>query len=239
MKMAFTGKSLIAAFLSIAAASGAEKDKPKFTPGPVDGYACRQAIQNITVAAQPFGTDAETSTAFGKLNPNRYGVLPVLVVIQNDTDKTISLETLKAEFLTTDRERIDATPAADIRYLQGANQPKLYGGPIPGRPPHISKKKSPLNVWEIEGRAFTARMLPPKETASGFFYFRAPYRSGSKLFVRGIREAATGKEWFYFEIALDKEVSETPAMRRPDTERPPVWSPVPRIPPRPLPAALR
>jgi hypothetical protein len=82
-------------------------------------------------------------------------------------------------------------------------------------------------------------MLPPKETASGFFYFRAPYRSGSKLFVRGIREAATGNEWFYFEIPLDKEVSERPAVRRPDTERPPVWAPVPRIPPRPLPAALR
>jgi hypothetical protein len=214
MKMAFTGKSLIAAFLSIAAASGAEKDKPKFTPGPVDSYACRQAIQKVTVAAQPFRTDDETSAAFGKLNPNRYGVLPVLVVIQNDTDKAISLETLKVEFLGVDRERVDATPAADLKYLQGPNQPK-YGSPIPGRGTHIPKKKSPLNVWEIEGRAFTARMLPPKETASGFFYFRAPYRTGSKLFVRGIREAGTGNEWFYFEIPLDTEVAQavSPAMR--------------------------
>lgn len=205
MKMALTGKSLMAAFLSIAAASGAEKEKPKFTAGPTESYACRQAIQNVTVAGQPFRTDAETSTAFGKLNPNRYGILPVLVVIQNDTDKAVSLESLKVEFLSADRERIDATPANDIRYLKGPNQPTIYGGPIPGRAPHISKKKNPLNVWEIEGRAFSARMLPPKETASGFFYFRAPFRSGSKLFVRGIREAASGKEWFYFEIPLDRE----------------------------------
>ncbi|MGE5567623.1 MAG: hypothetical protein ACM3S5_01180 [Rhodospirillales bacterium] len=203
MKMAFTGKSLFAAFLSIAAASGAEKDRPKFTPGPIESYPCRQTIQNLTVAAQPFRTDAETKTAFGKLNPNRYGVLPILVIIQNDTDKAVSLETLKVEFLTPDRERIEATPAADVPYLQGPNQPKIYGGPIPGRPPYISKKKGPLAVWEIEGRAFTARMLPPKETASGFFYFRVPYRGGSTLFVRGIREAATGNEWFYFEIPLD------------------------------------
>ncbi len=226
MKMAFTGKFLTAAFLSIAAASGAEKDKPKFTPGPVDSYDCRQAIQNLTVAAQPFRTDAETSAAFGKLNPNRYGVLPILVVIRNDTDKTLSLESMRLQFVTPDRESIEATPPADIRYLQGANQPKLYGGPIPGRPPHISKKKSPLDVWEIEGRAFTARMLPPKESASGFFYFRAPYRSGSKLFLRGIREAATGQEWFYFEIPFDKQqASEAPVMRRPNAEPPP-----PRIP---------
>jgi len=239
MKMAFTGKFLTAAFLSIAAASGAEKDKAKFSPGPVESYDCRQTIQNLTVAAQPYRTDAETSTAFGKLNPNRHGVLPVLVVIRNDTDKVLSLESMRVEFMTPDRESIEATPAADIRYLQGANQPKLYGGPIPGRPPHISKKKSPLNVWEIEGRAFTARMLPPKESASGFFYFRAPYRSGSKLFLRGIREAATGQEWFYFEIPLEKQVSEAPEMRREKAEHAPVWSPVPRIPPRPPAFSLR
>jgi hypothetical protein len=47
-------------------------------------------------------------------------------------------------------------------------------------------------------------MLPAKESASGFFYFQATYRSGSKLYLRGIRQASTGKELLYFEIALDR-----------------------------------
>ena len=33
--------------------------------------------------------------AFGKVNPNQFGVLPVLVVIQNDGDKAIRLDRLK------------------------------------------------------------------------------------------------------------------------------------------------
>jgi hypothetical protein len=82
------------------------------------------------------------------------------------------------------------------------------GPPIPGLPPHTSQKKNPLDAWEIEGRAFAARMLPPNESASGFFYFRAFYRSGSILFLQGVREASTGRELFYFEIPLDKQSSE-------------------------------
>jgi hypothetical protein len=79
---------------------------------------------------------------------------------------------------------------------------------VPGLPTRISRKKNPLDAWEIEGRAFTARMLPPNETANGFFYFRTFYSSGSMLYLRGVREAASGKELFYFEIPLDKQTSQ-------------------------------
>jgi len=34
-------------------------------------------------------------------------------------------------------------------------------------------------------------MLPANESASGFFYFRAFYRSGSTLILQGVREAST------------------------------------------------
>ena len=43
-----------------------------------------------------------------------------------------------------------------------------------------------------------------RETASGFFYFRTPFREGSTLYLTGLREAQTGKELFYFEILLEK-----------------------------------
>ena len=46
-------------------------------------------------------------------------------------------------------------------------------------------------------------MLPADESASGFFYFRAPYHPGSTFVLSGIREAGTGKELFYFEIPLN------------------------------------
>lgn len=205
--MTITGKSLILPLAGIfacgLAAPAAEKERPKFTPGPASGYETRQTIANVTVAAVPYSTEARTAEAFGKLNPNREGILPVLVVIENGTAGALSLDNIKAELVTPDRERIEATPAADLKYLSGAEAPKVYTGP-PGLPPRVSKKKKKLAAWEIEGRSFSARMLPPKDSANGFFYFRAPYQSGSTLYLTGLREAASGKELFYFEIPLDK-----------------------------------
>lgn len=203
--MTLTSQALIA-FLSIAAAAGAaEKERPKFTPGPVTSYPNRQTIEKVTVAAEPFDTMTLTQTAFGKLDPNRYGVLPVLVVIENGTDQVVTLDRMKLELIAPDRQRIDATPASDVKYLMGPDRPKVYTGPVPTGAPHLGKKKNPLAEWEIEGRAFTARMLPPKESASGFFYFQAPYRSGSTLYLTGLRDARSGKELFYFEIPLEKK----------------------------------
>lgn len=189
--------------LSAAAAFAGDKDKPVFKPGSVTDYPTRQTINQITIAVAPFIDMADTEKAFGKLNPNQYGVLPVLVIIKNDSGKALALDRMKVEFTTLDRETIEPTPAADIRYLASPESPEVSGGP-PRLPVHLSRKKNPLDTWEIEGRAFTARMLPPKETASGFFYFRALYSSGAALYFRGIREAASGKELFYFEISLDK-----------------------------------
>lgn len=195
---------LLIVLLSIAAAQGAGKDRPKFSPGPITDYPNRQTSDQVTVAAHPYITEADAQPAFGKVNPYHHGVLPVLIIIRNDSDQTLALDRMRVEFITPSRDRVEATPAADIRFLTGPRQPSLTPGPIPGRTPRVSRNKNPLNTWEIEGRAFSARMLPPKESASGFFYFQAPYRSGSKLYLTGIRQASTGKELLYFEIVLDK-----------------------------------
>jgi hypothetical protein len=71
--------------------------------------------------------------------------------------------------------------------------------PIPRR-----TKKNPLSAFEIEGRAFAAKMLLPGETAHGFFYFQTRHRIGSHLYLSGLREAASGTELFFFEIPLTR-----------------------------------
>jgi hypothetical protein len=200
--MALNCKWLIV-LLVLAAAQGAEKERPKFSPGPIADYPFRQIVDKVTIAAQPYDKDEQSAQAFGKIDPYKRGILPVLVIIQNGTGKTISLDRMKVEVVTPDRERVEATPAADIKYLSGPKRPSMTPGPIPGRTPHISKNKNPLNSWEIEGRSFSARMLPANETASGFFYFQTPHRMGSRLYLSGIRDSQSGNELFYFEIPLD------------------------------------
>jgi hypothetical protein len=189
-------------FLSIAAAFGADKNR-RFEPGPAASYPARQTLEQLTIAAEPFATETKTRQAFGKLNPNRYGILPLLVVMQNQGAEALSLETMRLEYMTAEGRRIEATPASEVRYAAGPRRPDLVPGPLPRLPGRSSRRKNPLDVWEIEGRAFVAKMLPPNESASGFFYFQAPHRAGAKLLISGIRVAATGRELFFFEIPLD------------------------------------
>ncbi|HEY1203085.1 MAG: hypothetical protein ABSH46_20150 [Bryobacteraceae bacterium] len=202
MMRTLTRKSSIV-LLSIAAAFAGEKERPAFKPGPASSFATRQTISGVTVAAVALRSDAEAEPAFGKVNPYKYGVLPVLVVIQNDSKQTIALDGLKVSFVLPDHDRVEATPAADVKYISGPSAPNVHAGPVPQLPTHVSRSKSPLGEWQIEGRAFAAHMLAPKDSASGFFYFRATWQSGSTLYLTGLREPASGKELFYFEVPLD------------------------------------
>jgi hypothetical protein len=198
--MPFVFKSL-ALLLSISAAFAADKETP-FKAAPAASYANHQSNAQITIGVDPYVTIDKVALAFGKLNPNQYGILPVLVVIQNDSDKAIRLDRLKVEYVGPNHERIEATPAKDVRYLKPPQRPAAIDGPA-GRVKVLKSKKNPLDEWEIEGRALAALMLPPGQSASGFFYFQTTLRHTATIYLNGLYEAASGKEIFYFELPLD------------------------------------
>lgn len=195
-------KTLLLGLALISVAAAADKGPPKFSPGAALSYPSRQTSNKVTIAAVPYDSEDQTRGAFGKLNPNKYGVLPLLVVIQNDSHQSLRLDGIRVEYVAPDRSHVEATPARDVPYLSGPSQPKFETGPIPKGNPRVKRKKNPLAGGEIDVRAFSARMLPPGEQASGFFYFQASYRKGSQAYVTGIQEAGSGKELFYFEIPL-------------------------------------
>src|SRR5258708_1113335 len=185
--------------LSIAAAAAGDKDKPVFKPGPASSYPGFQSLDKITLAAVPFITEEQAQPAFGKVNPYAHGILPVLVVLENGTGKALRLD-LQVEIVLPDRQHLDSIPPDDVPRLNGAQRPRMPGTnplPLPRK-----AKKSPLDIWEIPGRAFTVHMAPVGETVSGFFYFQTSYQPGSKLYLTGIKDAASGKDYFYFEVPL-------------------------------------
>lgn len=174
----------------------------KFSPGPPSSYASKQSNENVTIAVKAYDTEELAHTAFGKLNPYQYGILPVLVLVQNDTNETLALDRLHVKYTDFDGQQIDATPASDVPYAAGG--PRRPGAPLPlPIPPELRKKhKSPLSGPEIQTRAFAARMLPAHDSAYGFFYFQAHHRPGDSVYISGIRRAASGKELFYFDIPV-------------------------------------
>ena len=168
---------------------------------PAGAYPHRQTSEKVTIAAEPMETDDQTRDAFGKINPYRYGVLPVLLVIQNDGPDAIRIDRIKLAYILPDGSKIEATPAQDVRFIHGANAPRGLPGPV-GIP--IRKApKNPLAEWEIEGRAFAAKMVPAGQSASGFVYFQVPQSSAAAMvYVSGLEDPVSGKELYYFEIPM-------------------------------------
>ncbi len=197
--MTLTLKRLVL-FLSITAAFAADKETP-FRPAPAASYDHHQANNQVTIGVDTYHTPDKAKTAFGKVNPYDYGVLPVLVVIQNDSSQTIRLDRLKAEYQGPNRERVEATPANQVRYLKPPEKPGIAPGPM-GQIKALKNKKNPLAEWAIEGRALSAQLLPAGQTASGFLYFQTGLQSGSTLYLSGLTEAQSGKELLFFEIPL-------------------------------------
>jgi hypothetical protein len=200
--MKLVGKTL-APLLSIAVGWPAAKEQPKFVPGPASSYASKQTVDKLTVAAIAYDTEEVAKTAFGKVDPNHYGILPILVVMDYTGDKALYLENMTVRYVAPDGSHIEATPAADVPFVIAPKRPNM-GGPTSPVPLPRRGKKNPLNSWELQGRAFVVKMLPPHQSAYGFFYFHTAHFNSSQLYITGIREASTGKELFYFEIPLRK-----------------------------------
>ena len=192
--MPFVFKRL-ALFMSIAAGLAADKP-PAFHAPPVSSLPHRQTNGQVTIGAEPYTAGDKVKSAFGKLSPYQYGVLPVLVVIQNDSSQTLRLKGMKAEYVGGNN-RAEAIPPKDVRYVNGPRQPDVT--PFP---PKLRRGKNPLAAWEIEGRAFAAEMLPAGNSASGFFYFQTGLQHDSTILLSGITEAATGRELLFFEVPL-------------------------------------
>jgi hypothetical protein len=191
----------IATGLVAAKSWAADNEKSKFEVKAVAAYHHRQTSEKVTIAAEPYETDEQARDAFGKVNPFRYGVLPVLIVMQNEGPDAVKLEGIKFAYLQPDGKQIEATPAPDVKFIHGTKAPKEIGTPIGikvKKPP-----KNPLAEWEIEGRAFAAKMLPAGQSASGFVYFQVEQTSAAaSVDVSGLANPVTGKELFYFEIPL-------------------------------------
>ncbi len=185
--------------MSIAAAFAADKEAP-FRAAPAASYPHHQSNASVTIGVDPYVSGDKIKAAFGKLDPYQYGVLPVLVVIQNDSKESIRLDRMKVEYVAPGSHRVVATPPREVRYTRGPDRPGVVPGPM-GKIA-VKSKKNPLDAWEIEGRGFAAQMLPAGQSASGFFYFQAGLETGSTLYISGITEANSGKELFYFEIPL-------------------------------------
>ncbi len=192
--------SSIALALMLPVFTGA-RSETAFRAGPASDYA-HQSADRITVGAKPYGTEELTAEAFGKkANLLKYGILPVLVVIENKRQQALDLQDLEVSLVAADGRHVSAVAPEDFIYMgKRAKRP----GVTPRPPIPLPSKKNPLTAPEIVEHAFAAKMLPPGDSASGFFYFEARLETGDKIYLNGLRDARSQEEILYFEFPFDQ-----------------------------------
>src|SRR5271169_4568397 len=135
--------------LIIAVAAAADKDK-RFAPKPAASYPGHQTMDGITIAAIPYTSEEQAKSAFDKKNPYKYGILPILVVIKNDTGKALRVR-LQTELVDVQDHRLEAMPPRDVVLWDGSRNKNWNSLPKPMPIPLPSHNRGPLDTWEIEG----------------------------------------------------------------------------------------
>jgi hypothetical protein len=171
-----------------------------FSPGKATDYPSVQVTGKVRIAAVKYESDAETKPVFAKTNPNEYGILPILLLVENQSLETVMVDRMYVSYQTPDRMQIEPMDSREILSVRAPKRPGTGGVSYPSPIP-LPKKKNPLTKVEFETRAWAAKTLMPGESAHGFLYFNVRHRRNAILYITGIREGS--KELFFVEVPID------------------------------------
>ena len=159
--------------------------------------------EKVTVAVDPYNTAAKTSIFV--VSYRDLELLPVFVVVTNDSDAPVALTDIKAQFVTGDGTKLN--PASEDDVYRRVSHPNASGTRVP-LPFPTKRVKGGVNTkeWnEIQSAQFKAKAVEPRSSQAGFLFFDVSDVSnplpGSHFYLTGVRDSS-GNQLMYFEIAL-------------------------------------
>jgi hypothetical protein len=163
--------------------------------------------EKIAIAAEPYDTKEKESLF--KVDYLSHGVMPVRLIVTNNSDRPISLRDARILFQTAAGDRIPAAEPDDVERLMTQKERQGSKIPMPGPIPPIKLKPKASNK-EIEADfdtfEYQALVVEPHSTQAGFLFYDVSQLEhplkGAKLHLHKLRDA-DGKELFYFEIPFD------------------------------------
>ena len=163
------------------------------------------AGENVTIALDPYDTAIKENIFVVKYR--EHDLLPVLLIITNDSDEPIQLTGMKAELVTADRTKLIPDNEDDI--VRRISHPNASGTHYP-IPFPTKKAKGGVNskeMNEIQSAQFKAKAVEPRSSQVGFLFFDVSDipnpLTGSRFYLTGVRNSS-GNDLMYFEVPLDK-----------------------------------
>ena len=190
-------------------AAVAEKPRLAVAPLAAEKYALHEAHANehVTIAVEP--CDVEAVTPKFRLKYFANNVLPVRVIVTNDSDVAVNLDDARIHFIAADGTVVPAATDEELQRrlftMKSATGTKIPIGPIPIT---VGKKNIDKSITLDENDfGFATTTVAPHTTQAGYLFYdmegldRSPLEHAT-LQLRKVRWASDNKALDSFEIGL-------------------------------------
>ena len=172
--------------------------------------------EKVSIAIDPF--DIPDKAKVFKVNYQEKGLLPVRIIVSNDSDAYLMLNDLKVQFITVQRDKLEPLTSDDVyrRLLKADSRPDKPAVRLPAPFPRRSKstvsKDTREGITEAQDAQLLLTPVDPHTIRSGFLFFDVTglptAEAGAHVLFTGLK--SSGKELFYFDIPLEKYLSYQP-----------------------------
>lgn len=183
-------------------------------PRALETYPARQSSQGVTVAIDPLFRDPMAAQVFDKDNIVSMGIMPLAVVVFNDNDFAVQLNSATIELIQGDDHARTQEPAEIVPMLfKKTGRRVAIPIPVPRNPvprgATASSNAPDEPLADFEHKLLGDKTIGPHSTAGGFLYFRVPQAknlpeqlSKATLYIPDISRVDNGSQLMYFEIEL-------------------------------------
>jgi hypothetical protein len=205
---------LLAAALLAASPAARAADKGPPSAKPAVEYAAfdAHASEHVAIAAEP--CDDPKLCSFFRLPYIQHGLLPVRVIITNDSDRPLSLEDARMQFISSNNDKIPAATEDDINRrlftIKSAEGTKIPLIPITIHHPVDKKITQDDNDF-----GFKSTVVEPHSTLAGYLFYDVkdlddPALVHAELYVKMVHTLDKTLELFAFSIPFDKWLAANP-----------------------------
>lgn len=191
--------------LSVTCAAKKEFSLPKLKPAaayPAHDY---HSNEKVTAGVDPYDTPEKAKIFV--VPYHEMDLLPLLLVITNDSNSPIVLSDMKVQLVTSDGSKL--TPQTEDDVYRRVSHPTASTTRVP-LPFPTRRVKGGVNTkeWnEITNAQFKAKAVEPLSSQGGFLFFdvsdmKHPLQ-GAHLYVTNVRDAS-GNMLMYFDVPLEQ-----------------------------------
>jgi hypothetical protein len=195
------------------AARAAEKKAPPARPASEYAANDTHPAEHVTIAAEP--CDDPKLCPFFRLPYIEHGLLPIRVIFTNDSDKALSLEDARIQFISANNDTIPAATEDEINrriFTIHSTQPiHIPLDPFPIKRTPIDKKVTD----DTNDFGFKSTVIHPHSSLDGYLFYDIkdlddPAVKHAELYIKMVHTLDGTQELFAFTISFDKWLAANP-----------------------------